>query len=257
MTQEMEGAPIIPALDLIDGQVVRLWQGDYAKTTAYDFDPIAQFSAYVAGGAKQLHLVDLTGAKNPKARQIALIEQIVQAVDVPIQVGGGIRSQAEVEALLQAGANRVVIGSLAVKKPEWVQRWLGEYGAERLVLALDVNIDAKGEAFVALSGWQDNSGVALFALIEQYLAEGLKHVLCTDIAKDGTLSGSNVGLYEKICTRYPQLAVQASGGIGGLEDIWALKGSGVAGIIVGRALLEGKFDLQGAIRCWQNASFLV
>lgn len=248
----MKHSQIIPALDLINGQVVRLHQGDYAKQTTYTDDPIAQFADYVAQGAKQLHLVDLTGAKNPAERQTALIGKIISAIDCPIQVGGGIRTEQDVADLLAVGANRVVIGSTVVKQPEMVKGWFKKYGAEKFVLALDVNIDASGQKIIAISGWQEASGVSLEALIEDFSAVGLQYVLCTDISRDGTLAGSNVDLYKEICAKYPQIQFQSSGGIGSLADIEALKGTGVAGVIVGRALLEGKFNVAEAIKCWQN-----
>lgn len=248
----MKKSIIIPALDLIEGQVVRLHQGDYAKQTTYSDDPIAQFAHYVKQGATQLHLVDLTGAKDPAKRQTALIGQIIEATACPIQIGGGIRSEQDVADLLAVGANRVVIGSTAVKNPTMVKGWFEKYGAEKFVLALDVNIDANGQKIIAISGWQEASGVSLESLIEDFQAVGLQHVLCTDISRDGTLAGSNVALYQEICAKYPQIAFQSSGGIGSLADISALKGTGVAGVIVGRALLEGKFSVAEAIECWQN-----
>lgn len=244
---------IIPALDLIDGKVVRLHQGDYAKQTTYNDNPIAQFADYVQQGAKQLHLVDLTGAKDPSKRQTALIGEIIAAIDCPIQVGGGIRSEQDVADLLAVGASRVVIGSTAVKQPEMVKSWFKQYGAEKFVLALDINIDASGQKIVAISGWQEASSLTLEQLIEDFQTVGLQHVLCTDISRDGTLQGSNVALYCEICAKYPDIQFQSSGGIGSLADIRALKGTGVAGVIVGRALLEGKFDVAEAIQCWQNA----
>lgn len=169
-----------------------------------------------------------------------------------MQVGGGIRSEEDVIALLEAGASRVVIGSFAVKNPAIVQSWFKRYGANAIVLALDIRIDVNGIKHVAINGWQDNSNVTLEQVIEQFLPFGLKHVLCTDISRDGTLAGSNVELYQEISSSYPQVAFQASGGIGNLDDIAALRNSGVAGVIVGRALLEGKFNVEEAIACWQN-----
>ncbi|MGV7092685.1 1-(5-phosphoribosyl)-5-[(5-phosphoribosylamino)methylideneamino]imidazole-4-carboxamide isomerase [Siccibacter turicensis] len=243
---------IIPALDLIDGTVVRLHQGDYGQQRDYGSDPLPRLQAYQAQGAEVLHLVDLTGAKDPAKRQIPLLKTLVAGVSVPVQVGGGVRSEADVEALLNAGVARVVIGSTAVKSPEMVKQWFTRFGAEQLVLALDVRIDDAGNKQVAVSGWQENSGVTLETLVEQFLPVGLKHVLCTDISRDGTLAGSNVDLYKEVCARFPQVAFQASGGIGGLADISALTDSGVSGVIVGRALLEGKFTLTEAIQCWQN-----
>ncbi|MEI7375532.1 1-(5-phosphoribosyl)-5-[(5-phosphoribosylamino)methylideneamino]imidazole-4-carboxamide isomerase [Dickeya chrysanthemi] len=243
---------IIPALDLIDGQVVRLHQGDYGQQRQYGSDPLPRLQDYQQQGAKVLHLVDLTGAKDPTARQIPLLKTLLAGVSVPVQVGGGIRTEQDVDALLAAGASRVVIGSTAVKQPKQVQQWFTRYGADALVLALDVRIDADGVKNIAISGWQENSGITLEQTVERYLPFGLKHVLCTDISRDGTLQGSNVELYREISARYPQVAFQASGGIGSLADVAALRSSGVQGVIVGRALLEGKFNVTEAISCWQN-----
>ncbi|TDQ59540.1 1-(5-phosphoribosyl)-5-[(5-phosphoribosylamino)methylideneamino] imidazole-4-carboxamide isomerase [Mesocricetibacter intestinalis] len=248
----MKQSIIIPALDLIDGKVVRLHQGDYAKQTTYSDNPIEQFAGYLSQGAQQLHLVDLTGAKDPSKRQTDLIGKIIEATNCRIQVGGGIRSEQDVAQLLAVGANRVVIGSTAVKEPAMVKGWFKKYGAEKFVLALDVNIDANGQKIIAISGWQEASGVSLEELIEDYQSVGLQHVLCTDISRDGTLAGSNVDLYTEICAKYPEINFQSSGGIGSLADISALKGTGVAGVIVGRALLEGKFTVAEAMECWQN-----
>ncbi|MGC6387326.1 1-(5-phosphoribosyl)-5-[(5-phosphoribosylamino)methylideneamino]imidazole-4-carboxamide isomerase [Ewingella sp. S1.OA.A_B6] len=243
---------IIPALDLIDGSVVRLHQGDYGQQRDYGSDPLPRLQDYQRQGAEVLHLVDLTGAKDPAARQIPLLKKLLAGVTVPVQVGGGIRHEQDVEALLSAGATRVVVGSTAVKDPELVQAWFSRFGADALVLALDVRIDANGAKNVAISGWQENSNATLEQVVEQYLPFGLKHVLCTDISRDGTLAGSNVELYREVTTRYPQVAFQASGGIGSLDDIAQLRDSGVEGVIVGRALLDGKFSVTEAISCWQN-----
>ncbi len=172
-------------------------------------------------------------------------------VNVPVQVGGGVRSEEDVAALLEAGVARVVVGCTAVKSPEMVKGWFERFGADALVLALDVRIDEQGNKQVAVSGWQENSGVSLEQLVETYLPVA-EHVLCTDISRDGTLAGSNVSLYEEVCARYPQVAFQSSGGIGDINDIAALRGTGVKGVIVGRALLEGKFTVTEAIQCWQN-----
>ncbi|KAE9529919.1 1-(5-phosphoribosyl)-5-[(5-phosphoribosylamino)methylideneamino]imidazole-4-carboxamide isomerase [Testudinibacter aquarius] len=248
----MKKSIIIPALDLIDGQVVRLHQGDYGKQTNYSSNPTALFADYVAQGSEQLHLVDLTGAKDPAKRQTKLIGEIIQATNCSVQVGGGIRTEQDIADLLAVGANRIVIGSTAVKERAMVKGWFEKYGAEKFVLALDVNIAANGEKIIAISGWQEASGVSLEELIEDYQSVGLQHVLCTDISRDGTLAGSNVDLYCEICAKYPTIQFQSSGGIGSLADVAALKGTGVAGVIIGRALLEGKFSVEEAIECWQN-----
>ncbi|WP_419208657.1 1-(5-phosphoribosyl)-5-[(5-phosphoribosylamino)methylideneamino]imidazole-4-carboxamide isomerase [Photobacterium leiognathi subsp. mandapamensis] len=243
---------IIPALDLIEGQVVRLFQGDYGQVTEYKVDPAEQFNLYHQAGANWLHLVDLTGAKDTQARQLSLIEKLLKSTPANVQIGGGVRTEQDVADLLNAGAKRVVIGSTAVKQPEMVKGWMEKYGAEHIVLALDINIDDNGKRIVAVSGWQEDSGVTIEALLDDFLKVGLKHVLCTDISRDGTLAGSNVELYIDLCRQYPQVQFQSSGGIGSLDDIAALKGSGVAGVIVGRALLDGKFTAEQAFACWNN-----
>ncbi|NRA83419.1 MAG: 1-(5-phosphoribosyl)-5-[(5-phosphoribosylamino)methylideneamino]imidazole-4-carboxamide isomerase [Gammaproteobacteria bacterium] len=248
---------IIPALDLIDGEVVRLYQGDYAQQTSYQFSPVELLTLYAEQGATWLHLVDLTGAKDPAKRQLSLITKMMSAVtatgkQVGLQVGGGIRQEQDLIDLFNAGATRVVIGSLAVKQPELIEQWLTKYGSEKIVLALDLNIDSAGNKHVAVHGWQENSGVTIEELLTRFIPLGLKHVLCTDISKDGTLTGSNVELYTDLVQAWPQIQWQSSGGIGSLADIAALNPCHVSGVIVGRALLEGKFDVVEAIACSQN-----
>ena len=243
---------IIPAIDLIDGKVVRLYQGDYGQKTEYSADPQGRFDDYVAQGATQLHLVDLDGAKDSTKRQLTVIRKLLANTKAPVQIGGGVRTEQDVIDLLDAGANRVVIGSTAVKDPATVAGWVEKYGADKIVLALDVNIDAQGQRKIAVAGWQEDSGVTIEAMLAHYLPVGLKHVLCTDISRDGTLQGSNVALYRDLAAQFPQINWQASGGIGGIADIEALKGSGVGGVILGRSLLEGKFTVKEAIACWQE-----
>lgn len=244
---------IIPAIDLINGKVVRLYQGDYGQKTEYTASAQERFDLYVAAGATQLHLVDLDGAKDASQRQLTVIRELLKNTRAPVQIGGGVRSEQDVKDLLDAGANRVVVGSTAVKSPELVMGWMEKYGADKIVLALDVNIDADGRRKIAVAGWQQDSGVTIEDLIERFLPAGLTHVLCTDISRDGTLQGSNVALYQSLAAQYPQVSFQASGGIGGIADIEALKGSGVGGVILGRSLLEGKFTAEEAIACWQDA----
>ena len=243
---------MIPAIDLIDGKVVRLYQGRYDATTEYEFSPLQLRNNYASAGADWLHVVDLSGAKDASKRQLPLLKQLMHASPLHIQVGGGVRSEQDVVDLLDAGAGRVVIGSLAIRQPELVQGWVQKYGGEHIVLALDVAINANGEKTLPSHGWIEQSNITLEQVLDGYLSAGAKHVLCTDISKDGTLSGSNVQLYKELAAKYPQIAWQASGGIGKLDDIRALIGSGVAGVILGRSLLEGKFTLAEALACWQN-----
>lgn len=243
---------IIPAIDLIDGCVVRLHQGDYGARRDYGEDPLARLQRYQASGAQLLHIVDLTGAKDPKARQIPLLRELLGSLSIPVQTGGGIRSADDVRSLLDAGAARVVVGSAAVKRTDEVAGWMKTFGADKLVLALDVRINKAGNAEVAVSGWQENSGVLMDDLIRAFEPAGLRYVLTTDISKDGTLAGPNTALYAKLAQTFPNIDFQASGGIGSLDDIRAVSHTGAAGVIVGRVLLEGKFTLEEAIECWPN-----
>ncbi|QBG35323.1 1-(5-phosphoribosyl)-5-[(5-phosphoribosylamino)methylideneamino]imidazole-4-carboxamide isomerase [Litorilituus sediminis] len=243
---------MIPAIDLINGEVVRLYQGDYNQKTNYQYTVQERQQAYAKAGAKVMHFVDLDGAKDSTKRQLATLKTVVNHDSMTIQVGGGIRNEQDVQQLLELGADRVVIGSLAIKQPELVQAWLKTYGGDKIVLALDIKIDEQGNKTLPTHGWIKDSGVNLEDLMEQYINAGIKHILCTDISKDGTLSGSNVQLYTELCEKYPQIQWQASGGIGSLADIKALIPTGVTGVILGRSLLEGKFTLEEAIACWPN-----
>jgi phosphoribosylformimino-5-aminoimidazole carboxamide ribotide isomerase len=243
---------IIPAIDLIEGSVVRLYQGDYEQKTQYQLDPVDVVHDYADQGAKWLHIVDLTGAKETDRRQLKLISEMVSTNRMDFQAGGGIRSEDDVAQLLDIGVKRVVIGSLAVKQPDLVKGWVQKYGSDAIVLALDINIDKTGNKMIATHGWQENSGVSIEVLLEDFLSVGAKHVLCTDISRDGTLQGANHQLYSEMTERFATVAWQASGGIGALSDITALKPTHVSGVILGRALLEGKFTVKEAIQCWQG-----
>ncbi|XQW83788.1 1-(5-phosphoribosyl)-5-[(5-phosphoribosylamino)methylideneamino]imidazole-4-carboxamide isomerase [Thalassotalea piscium] len=244
---------MIPAIDLINGEVVRLYQGDYAQKTQYQYSPSDRQDVYAKAGAKVMHFVDLDGAKDNTKRQLETLKTVVNHPTMIIQVGGGIRNEEDVKQLLALGANRVVIGSLAIKQPKLVSQWLATYGSDKIVLALDIKIDAQGNKTLPTHGWIEDSGVNLEDLLAQYQDAGIKHVLCTDISKDGTLTGTNVALYKELCSKYPEIQWQASGGIGSLDDIKALIPTGVSGVILGRSLLEGKFTLEEAIACWPNA----
>lgn len=238
---------IIPAIDLINGEVVRLFKGDYTQKQSYDLKPLEQLSQYEQAGAKWLHLVDLTGAKEPSKRQLALIEKIASCVKANLQVGGGIRSKDEVKALLNSGVKRVVIGSLAVKNPQLVIELFKEFGNEALCLALDV-VPKNDDFIVAVNAWQETSKKSLLEVLEFYKEHKFKHILCTDISKDGTMSGVNAKLYAFLHQLFPHLEIQASGGVSSLEDLKKLKGI-CSGVIVGKAFLEGVFSVKEAIEC--------
>lgn len=241
---------IIPAIDIIGGQTVRLFKGDYQKISYYQQSPLDLLQLYSQAGVGIIHIVDLQGARDITQRQLPLIQKLVSSTSVPIQVGGGIRSEADLRQLLEAGVERVVIGSMAIKNPNKVSGWIKAYGPGKIVLALDVAIDEKGAKWLPTQAWQQGGQIHLEDLLEQYLNVNVKHILCTDISRDGTLSGSNYHLYRELQQKFPQLSWQASGGIGSLDDIPKIVATGVSGIIVGKALLDGIFTLEEAIACW-------
>ncbi|MDI1337110.1 MAG: 1-(5-phosphoribosyl)-5-[(5-phosphoribosylamino)methylideneamino]imidazole-4-carboxamide isomerase [Lacunisphaera sp.] len=240
---------IYPAIDLRGGRVVRLTEGRFDQEKSYGDDPLAVAKDFAAAGATWLHVVDLDGAKDPTQRQVALVEKIARGSGLRMQTGGGIRDEAQLAALLAAGAERVIVGSLAAKQPELVRGWLRNFGAERIILSPDVRLDADGTPRVAAAGWQESTGQALDDFLNGFLAAGLVHILCTDISRDGKLTGPNTALYAQLVRKFPSLQIQASGGVSSLDDLRGLKPTGSAGVIVGRALYEKKFTLQEALAC--------
>lgn len=237
---------VYPAIDLKYGVCVRLMHGRFDQVTNYDEQPAARLAAFAAAGAAWVHIVDLDGAEAGQARQHALIGELTRAVDVRIQSGGGVRSRSDVEALLEAGVSRVVVGSLAVTDPETVAGWLADFGAERITLAIDVKAD--GDRYVpALKGWTEAAEVDLWAALDRYPPGTAHHLLVTDVGRDGALTGPNLDLLAQIVARRPDLAVQASGGVAALDDLAAARRLGCAGAIVGRALYEGRFSLEQAL----------
>ncbi|URJ23363.1 1-(5-phosphoribosyl)-5-[(5-phosphoribosylamino)methylideneamino] imidazole-4-carboxamide isomerase [Blochmannia endosymbiont of Camponotus sp. C-003] len=244
---------IIPALDIINGNIVRLYQGSYRMQTNYG-EPISLLKKYIQQGSKMIHLVDLDGAKNPLNRQSLLISQLIKETTPlsKIQIGGGIRNATDVEILLESGATRIVLGSVAVTQPKTVKKWFEYFDPNALVLAIDIHVYSKKNRKVAIYGWQKESNLQLDQIIEEYCTVGLKHIICTDISKDGTLLGSNISLYQSICHCWPQISFQASGGVNKLIEISKLRSAGVAGIIIGRAFLDNIFTIDEATSCWQN-----
>ncbi|MBI3884426.1 MAG: 1-(5-phosphoribosyl)-5-[(5-phosphoribosylamino)methylideneamino]imidazole-4-carboxamide isomerase [Opitutae bacterium] len=240
---------IFPAIDLRGGRVVRLTEGRFDQEKSYGDDPLAVARGFADAGATWLHVVDLDGAKDPAKRQTALVARLVRASGLRIQTGGGIRTAAHVEALLARGAERVVIGSLAVTKPLLVARWLEKFGSEKLTLALDARADARGTFHLATAGWQETSALTAADLLVRFLPHGLRHVLCTDISRDGKLTGPNFALYAGLRARFPALQLQASGGVAALDDLRQLKSAHLAGAIIGRALYENRFTLAEALAC--------
>jgi len=240
---------IYPAIDLRGGRVVRLTEGKFDQEKTYGTDPLAVAREFRAAGAAWLHVVDLDGARDPARRQTALVEKIARDSGLRIQTGGGIRDEAQIASLLAAGAERVIVGSLAAREPARVRGWLARFGTEHLILSPDVRIDADGTPRVAAAGWQESTGVALDDFLNGFLPAGLIHILCTDISRDGKLTGPNTTLYASLVKRFPTLQIQASGGVSSLDDLRALQTTGSAGAIVGRALYEKKFTLREALAC--------
>ena len=228
----------MPAIDIRDGRCVRLLRGDFERETRYEPDPVELAVRYRDAGARWLHVVDLDGAKRGESQNLAVVERMRHASGLKIQLGGGLRTRGGLGRAL-AIVERAVIGSLAVTDPSTVAAWLEEVGGERLTLALDVRLGADGTPTIATHGWTKASAVTLTEAVERYLAHGLRHVLCTDIERDGALSGPNVALYADCVRRWPQIAFVASGGVRDARDLTALAGVGVAGAVSGKALLEG------------------
>lgn len=238
---------IIPAIDIKSGKCVRLFQGKFEEVTEYEGHPWEVASEYAKHGAQALHIVDLDGAKNGKPVQTSMIAQICQLDQLKVQIGGGIRTHRHLKILFAAHASRVVVGSMAVTNPDEVKSWMQEFGSDKIVIALDVIMDKKNEPIVLRDGWQTQSKQSLWTLIDHYMDAKLENVLCTDVTRDGTLQGPNFTLYEQCLERYPQLHLQASGGISSLADIIALKQLNIYGAIVGKALYEKRFTLQEAL----------
>lgn len=238
-----------PAIDVRGGRVVRLRQGDYAQETTYADDPFAVAMRYADAGARWLHLVDLDAARDGGYTLAPLLRRIAADGRLRVQTGGGVRNEAAVEAMLSQGAARVVVGSLAVREPALVTGWLQRYGVERITIALDTRQDADGVWQLPVHGWTENAGLDLDACLDRYRDAGARHLLCTDIARDGMLQGPNLDLYRLIVARNDGFLVQASGGVRDIADIVASREVGCAGAVLGRALLEGRFDLAEALAC--------
>jgi phosphoribosylformimino-5-aminoimidazole carboxamide ribotide isomerase len=235
---------LIPSIDLRGGACVRLYQGDFDAETRYPTDPLRLLSRYRELGASWLHIVDLDGARDGALGNRALIAQLASQRALHLQVGGGVRDAVVIDELLSGGIERVVIGSAAVERPVEVADWLQRYGPERLCLAFDVRLDADGIPRLQTHGWRDATAQSLWDVIEPFAPAGLRHVLCTDIARDGALTGPNVALYAEAQRRFPHIQWQASGGIARGADLAALAATGVAAAISGKALLEQRISVE-------------
>jgi len=229
---------LIPAIDLRGGNCVRLLRGERHAETFYSSDPLAVLARYRDLGAARVHVVDLDGAFSGDAGNAPAVEKLAGAGSCELQVGGGLRDLPRVRALLALGVRRAVIGSVAVTAPEQVMAWADAVGPDALVLALDVRLDAGGVPRLSTHGWTHDSPTPLWQAVERYAGAGLRHVLCTDIGRDGALSGPNTALYGEAVRRFPEIAWQASGGVAAAADLHALRACGVAAAISGKALLE-------------------
>lgn len=233
---------LIPAIDLRNGRCVRLFKGDFAAETRYEYEPHELLQRYRDLGASWLHVVDLDGARDGTLANRSIIVGLASQNAVNIQVGGGVRSAAVIDDLLRHGVARVVIGSLAVEQPDQVIGWLRQFGAERICLAFDIRRDDTGVPRVRTRGWTEGGELSLWQALAPFLAHDLKHVLCTDIDRDGALVGPALDLYRDALTRHPHIAWQASGGVRDAADLAALAQLGMAAAVSGKALLEERMQ---------------
>jgi len=238
---------LYPALDIRQGHVVRLLQGDYQKQTTYGDNPLSYAQDFAQAGAQWLHLVDLDAAKSGGYTLAPLLKQITTQTSLKIQTGGGVRSHDDIARIIEAGASRVVIGSLAVSEPDKVQNWLDEFGPEHITIALDTRQDNHGQWCLPVHGWTEVGTARLDIVALRYAHYGMKHLLCTDISRDGMLSGPNIELYAYLRQLLPDVEIQASGGVRNSDDIIATKKIGCNGAVLGKALLEGKLTLTQAL----------
>lgn len=245
------GFDLYPAIDVREGRVVRLEQGDYARETRYGCDPKGVADGYAGEGATWLHLVDLDAARSGGYTLLPLLRTLASDGRLRVQTGGGVRTRDDVARILDAGAARVVVGSLAVNEPERVLGWIDEFGAAHITVALDARLDGAGVWRLPVHGWTETGAETLDELAACYRQGGLRHLLSTDIAHDGMLAGPSFGLYAHLRTIAAGVEVQASGGVSSVADVVAARDAGCAGIVLGRALLDGRFRLSQALEALQ------
>ncbi len=229
---------IIPAIDVIDGKCVRLSQGDYQTKKIYNESPVDVARQFEEAGIKRLHIVDLDGAKQGRMININVLYEIALSTKLKIDFGGGIKTTGDVQLVFNSGASFINIGSIAVKQPALVDKWIQQFGAEKILLGADVK-----DEMIMINGWQQSTRINVFNFIKDYMSKGINNIFCTDISKDGLLEGASISLYKKILKAYSQLNLIASGGVASIQDIEALDTIGCAGVIIGKALYEGKIQL--------------
>lgn len=238
---------LIPAIDIINGQCVRLTKGDYDQKTVYRDSPAEVAREFEELGFKRLHVVDLDGAKSKHIVNTEVLQAITKTTHLRVDFGGGIKTDKDIETAFENGAEMVTIGSIAVTHPERFIAWLQKYGAERLILGADVR-----NGKISINGWKEDSTEDLLPFLKKYIEAGVKNVLCTEISKDGTLQGPAIELYRSVMKEYPDLHLIASGGVSSIEDIQALNEAGIPAVVFGKAIYEGKINLK-ELWDWQNA----
>ncbi|SEM62705.1 1-(5-phosphoribosyl)-5-[(5-phosphoribosylamino)methylideneamino] imidazole-4-carboxamide isomerase [Prevotella sp. ne3005] len=238
---------LIPAIDIIEGQCVRLTKGDYDQKTVYRDSPAEVAREFESFGFKRLHVVDLDGAKSKHIVNDAVLNAITSNTSLTVDFGGGIKTDGDIEKAFASGAAMVTVGSIAVTQPELFMGWLEKYGSERMILGADVR-----HGMISINGWKEDSSEELLPFLKKYVEAGVKNVLCTEISKDGTLAGPAIDLYKKVMDAYPQLHLIASGGVSSKEDILALDKAGIPAVVFGKAIYEGKINLK-ELWDWQNA----
>jgi len=229
---------LIPAIDIIGGQCVRLTKGDYDQKTVYRDSPAEVAMEFEKIGFKRLHVVDLDGAKSKHIVNEQVLQAITAETSLTVDFGGGIKTDEDIEKAFGAGASMVTIGSIAVTNPDLFMGWLEKYGAKRIILGADVR-----HGKISINGWKEDSSEDLLPFLKKYVDAGVKNVLCTEISKDGTLAGPAIELYRQVMTAYPELHLIASGGVSSIEDIQALDAAGIPAVVFGKAIYEGRIDL--------------
>lgn len=240
---------LIPAIDIIGGQCVRLTKGDYEQKTVYRDSPVLTASEFEKLGFKRLHVVDLDGAKSKHIVNSEVLRSITTETSLVVDFGGGIKTDDDIEQAFSNGAAMVTVGSIAVTEPDLFEKWLDKYGPERMILGADVR-----NGKISINGWKEDSKEDLLPFLKKYIAMGVKNVLCTEISKDGTLQGPAIELYQKVMQAYPTIHLIASGGVSSIDDIKALEAAGIPAVVFGKAIYEGKINLK-ELWDWQNASF--
>ena len=230
---------IIPAIDIIEGKCVRLTKGDYSTKKIYNENPLEVALEFQDAGIEYLHVVDLDGAKSSHIVNYKILETLASKTNLKIDFGGGLKSDEDLKIAFESGAKQITGGSIAVKNPELFASWIEEYGSDKIILGADVMNEK-----IAVSGWQEDSGLDIFKFLEDYTAKGIKNVICTDISKDGMLEGASLELYKKILAQFPNLNLTASGGVSNMEDLEILAENKLESAIVGKAIYENRISLK-------------